>query len=136
MLFDLTFPCYLTTFSGKKCLSEKVICAFFRSAYRSSPVSEDSTACKLCTLWALWLPREEPRGRSKIGKESQEGLTKRNCASPSINVLVQPAKSGCKTDGKKLRCPFYLTPSQGPVQTPWMWWKYRSFTTAARPVQP
>jgi hypothetical protein len=28
MLFDLTFPCYLTTFSGKKCLSEKVICAF------------------------------------------------------------------------------------------------------------
>jgi hypothetical protein len=29
MLFDLTFPCYLTTFSGKKCLSRKVICAFF-----------------------------------------------------------------------------------------------------------
>jgi hypothetical protein len=29
MLFDLTFSCYLTTFSGKKCLSGKVICAFF-----------------------------------------------------------------------------------------------------------
>jgi hypothetical protein len=29
MLFDLTFPCYLTTFSGKKWLSGKVICAFF-----------------------------------------------------------------------------------------------------------
>jgi hypothetical protein len=29
MLFDLTFPCYLTTFSGKKGLSGKVICAFF-----------------------------------------------------------------------------------------------------------
>jgi hypothetical protein len=29
MLFDLTFPCYLTTFSGKKCLSGKVICALF-----------------------------------------------------------------------------------------------------------
>jgi hypothetical protein len=29
MLFDLTFPCYLTTFSGKKCLSKKVICVFF-----------------------------------------------------------------------------------------------------------
>jgi hypothetical protein len=29
MLFDLTFPCYLTTFSGKKCLSGKVICVFF-----------------------------------------------------------------------------------------------------------
>jgi hypothetical protein len=28
MLFDLTFPCYLTTFSGEKCLSGKVICAF------------------------------------------------------------------------------------------------------------
>jgi hypothetical protein len=29
MLFDLTFPCYLTAISGKKCLSGKVICAFF-----------------------------------------------------------------------------------------------------------
>jgi hypothetical protein len=38
MLFDLTFPCYLTTFSGKKCLSGKVICAFFCPAYRNSPV--------------------------------------------------------------------------------------------------
>jgi hypothetical protein len=37
MLFDLTFPCYLTTFSGKKCLSGKIICAFFCPAYRSSP---------------------------------------------------------------------------------------------------
>jgi hypothetical protein len=31
MLFDLNCPCYLTTFSGKKCLSGKVICAFFLS---------------------------------------------------------------------------------------------------------
>jgi hypothetical protein len=38
MLFDLIFPCYLTTFSGKKCLSGKVICTFFWPAYRSSPV--------------------------------------------------------------------------------------------------
>jgi hypothetical protein len=38
MLFDLTSPCYLTTFSGKKCLSGKVICAFFCPAHRSSPV--------------------------------------------------------------------------------------------------
>jgi hypothetical protein len=30
MLFDLTFPCYLTTFSGKSVLSGKV-CAFFLS---------------------------------------------------------------------------------------------------------
>jgi hypothetical protein len=29
MLVDLTFPCYLTTFSGKICLSGKVICPFF-----------------------------------------------------------------------------------------------------------
>jgi hypothetical protein len=29
VLFDLTFPCYLITFSGKKCLSGKVIRAFF-----------------------------------------------------------------------------------------------------------
>jgi hypothetical protein len=40
MLFDLTFPCYLTTYSGKKCLSGKIICAFFCPAYRSSPVDE------------------------------------------------------------------------------------------------
>jgi hypothetical protein len=38
MLFDLTFPCYLTSFSGKKCLSGKLICAFLCPAYRSSPV--------------------------------------------------------------------------------------------------
>jgi hypothetical protein len=40
MLFDLTFPCYLTTFSGKNCLSGKIICAFFCPAYRSSPVAK------------------------------------------------------------------------------------------------
>jgi hypothetical protein len=38
MLFDLIFPCYMTTFSGKKCLSGKVICAYYCPAYRSSPV--------------------------------------------------------------------------------------------------
>jgi hypothetical protein len=38
MLFDLTIPCYLTTFSGKKCLSGKVICAFLGPAYRNYPV--------------------------------------------------------------------------------------------------
>jgi hypothetical protein len=38
MLFELTCPCYLTTFSGKKCLSGKVFCAFLYPAYRSSPV--------------------------------------------------------------------------------------------------
>jgi hypothetical protein len=38
MLFALIFPCYLTTFSGKKRLSGKVICAFSWPAYRSSPV--------------------------------------------------------------------------------------------------
>jgi hypothetical protein len=38
MLFDSTFPCYLTTFSGKKCLSGKVICPFFCPAYRNSSV--------------------------------------------------------------------------------------------------
>jgi hypothetical protein len=29
MVFDLTFPYYLTMLSGKKCLSGKIICAFF-----------------------------------------------------------------------------------------------------------
>jgi hypothetical protein len=37
-VFDLTCPCYLTTFCGEMCLSGKVICAFFCPAYRSSPV--------------------------------------------------------------------------------------------------
>jgi hypothetical protein len=47
MLFELTFSCYLTTFSGKKCLSGKVICAFFGPAYRSSPVLERKIAIHL-----------------------------------------------------------------------------------------
>jgi hypothetical protein len=38
MLFDFTFPCYLTTFSGKKCLSGKIICTFLFPAYRNSTV--------------------------------------------------------------------------------------------------
>jgi hypothetical protein len=38
MLFDLNFPCDLTTFSRKKFLSGKVICAFICPAYQSSPV--------------------------------------------------------------------------------------------------
>jgi hypothetical protein len=44
MLFDLTSPSYLTTFGGKKCLSGKVICAFFCPAYRSSSVPTKPTA--------------------------------------------------------------------------------------------
>jgi hypothetical protein len=45
MLFDLTSPCYLTTFSGKMCLSGKLICAFFVPLievllYRKSPQSD------------------------------------------------------------------------------------------------
>jgi hypothetical protein len=44
MLFDLTFPCHLTSFSGKRCLSGNVICAFFCPAYRSSPVLTKPTA--------------------------------------------------------------------------------------------
>jgi hypothetical protein len=39
MLFDLTFPCYLTTFSEKKCLNGKVICAFFLSRLSNSSFS-------------------------------------------------------------------------------------------------
>jgi hypothetical protein len=45
MLFDLNFPCYLTTFSGKKCISGTVICAFFCPAYRSSPVFKLNVHC-------------------------------------------------------------------------------------------
>jgi hypothetical protein len=52
MLFDLTFPCYLTTFSGKNSLSGKVICTYFCPAYRSSPVFRfqcpADTGIKLC----------------------------------------------------------------------------------------
>jgi hypothetical protein len=29
MLFDLTFPCYLTTFSGKKCLAGRLSVLLF-----------------------------------------------------------------------------------------------------------
>jgi hypothetical protein len=42
MLFDLTFPCYLTTFSGKKGLKREGYLCFF-PAYRSSPVIVNGT---------------------------------------------------------------------------------------------
>jgi hypothetical protein len=38
MLFDLTCPCYLRTFSGKECLKREGYLCFFCPAYRSSPV--------------------------------------------------------------------------------------------------
>jgi hypothetical protein len=41
MLFDLIFPGYLTSFSGEKCLSGKVICAFVCPAYQGSPVPKN-----------------------------------------------------------------------------------------------
>jgi len=42
-------------------------------------------------LWALWVLGEVSWGRSITGEESQEGQMK---SSPSLNVLVQSAKSG------------------------------------------
>jgi hypothetical protein len=61
MLFDLTFPCYLTTFSGKKCLSGKVICAFFCPAYRNSPVniSTSQTSHRLGRSWTVGSVRRD-----------------------------------------------------------------------------
>jgi hypothetical protein len=47
MLFDLTFTCYLTTYSGNKCLSGKVTCAFFCPPYRNSPVQYPNTVVTL-----------------------------------------------------------------------------------------
>jgi hypothetical protein len=56
MPFDLTFPCYLTTISGKKILSGKVICAFFCPAYRSSPVFYRAFACLIrIVIRRCWL---------------------------------------------------------------------------------
>jgi hypothetical protein len=69
MLFDLTFPCYLTTFSGKKCLSGKVICAFFCPAYRSSPVNfiqSDRARCELRDREALCLHLTAPQPLLRI----------------------------------------------------------------------
>jgi hypothetical protein len=40
MLLDLTFPRYLTTFSGKKGLSGKVICAFLSRLSKFSCIYE------------------------------------------------------------------------------------------------
>jgi len=52
------------------------------------------SACTLLTcMWTFWVPGEESWGRSKTGEESQEGQKNFN---PSLNVLVQSAKSGCK----------------------------------------
>jgi hypothetical protein len=68
MLFDLTFPCYLTTFSGKKCLSGKVIFAFFCPAYRRSPVRHPNSlryGCVGCLLTGNIIPRSHPTVAAK-----------------------------------------------------------------------
>jgi len=50
-----------------------------------------------CTLLAVVGFVQEFWGRNKIGEESQEGEME---TSPSLNVLVQSAKSGCKVTVK------------------------------------
>jgi hypothetical protein len=47
-------------------------------------------------IWALRIPREESRGRSKIGEEFQDDHTDKTELSPSSIVFVQSAKSDCK----------------------------------------
>jgi hypothetical protein len=64
----LTFPCYLTTFSGKKCLSGKVICVFFCPAYRNSSV-----------CWKVQLCRRFKEG-SFISEPSSSAVIKRELA--------------------------------------------------------
>jgi hypothetical protein len=54
MLFDLTFPCYLTTFSGKKCLSGKVICAFFLSRLSKFSCTSKDVEFKFHDLFEYW----------------------------------------------------------------------------------
>jgi hypothetical protein len=60
MLFDLTFPCCLTTFSGKKRLSGKVICVF-GPAYQSSPVASINISATSPTMTALLCARDKCR---------------------------------------------------------------------------
>jgi hypothetical protein len=55
MLFDLTFPCYLTTFSRKRCLSGKDI-GFFFPAYLSSPVHRALSRSLSFHCSHLWTP--------------------------------------------------------------------------------
>jgi hypothetical protein len=62
MLFDLTFPCYLTTFSGKKGIGGKFICAFFVPLievlqYCVSPTFQDqiTVSIMVAVLSALYL---------------------------------------------------------------------------------
>jgi hypothetical protein len=90
MLFDLTFPCYLTTFSGKKCLSGKVICAIFWPAYRSSPVN----LCQMevdAKLSCLRLLGEEPGGLRSCGGglEAREDIEK-DCETTSVTFNAFP----------------------------------------------
>jgi hypothetical protein len=46
--------------------------------------------------WALSVPGEKSRGKSKFGEEYQKGQTSENNFDPSPKVLLQSAKSGCK----------------------------------------
>ena len=57
-------------------------------------------------LWALWVPGEESWGRSNTEERSQEGQMKIN---PSLNVVVQSAKSGCKRTVNKSFILIYRT---------------------------
>jgi hypothetical protein len=89
MLFDLTFPCYLTTFSGKKCLSGKVICAFFCPAYRSSPVHVIYT----CTFPRMWhIKRFNPR-RLKVVRGGETCLEPVQVGQLLLAVQLQSNRS-------------------------------------------
>jgi len=71
-----------------------------REAAGSTPYADGFSACtpSYWQLWALWVPGEEPWGRSKAGEESQEDQMSTN---PSLSVRVQSAEFDCKRTVKK-----------------------------------
>jgi hypothetical protein len=93
MLFDLTFPCYLTTFSGKKCLSGKVLCVFFCPAYRSSPVYEDQS-------FLSSLPLSPTCQSNQLSLAAKKKKRARSFVSPIFRLWKQ---FGCDSEGVSLQ---------------------------------
>jgi hypothetical protein len=94
MLFDLTFPCYLTTFSGKKCLSGEGYLPFFLSR-----LSKFSCVCFYIV-----------NGRRTTFDDEKRGLSRRLTAQVKLSkgvrghwpLLKSRLKKICNMDGAVL----------------------------------
>jgi hypothetical protein len=86
MLFDLTFPCYLTNFSGKKCLSGKVICAFFVPLIEVLLYTTGNQAYVLIVVPLVAIDR--PRFPIQFSNSSTHGTRMQKSGPPEVALFV------------------------------------------------